>query len=132
MAIYTSKKAQPGANAFRAELEKIMPGYSWTVHHSSFSVYLEATGTQSSGSNRLSTLSVTRTEREGVVRYEVKSAGYGLRAKWLWKTTDGTLARALRGLQSHYQGVATTYRLHAEALAKGRISKGTGIPGENT
>lgn len=50
---------------FRAELEKIMPGYMWTVHrpskHLRFPPYvLVATGIQSSGSNRLSTLEVTR------------------------------------------------------------------------
>lgn len=92
---------------FRAELMKVMPGYSWTVHKSSSETYLNATGTQSSGFNRLSTLCVTRTAHNGVVKYEAKSSGFGLRARWLHNNTDGTLARSLRGLQDHYEHKAT-------------------------
>lgn len=110
---------------FREELSKIMPGYSWTVHRSSSDKRLQATGTQSSGSNRLSTLSVVRTELEdGGTFYEAKSAGYGLRAKWLLSNKDGTLARALRGLQDRYEAIANTHRSHAEALKQGRQTKG--------
>ena len=43
------------------------------------------------------------------------------RAPWLHENTDGTLARALRGLQDHYEGTAATYRSHAEAMKLGRI-----------
>lgn len=114
---------------FRAELTKIMPGYSWTVHKTPKGMtYLEATGTQSSGFNRLSTLVVIRRDKDGDVSFEAKSAGYGLRAKWLHTHTDGTLARALRGLQDHYEAVSNTYRSHAAALSKGR--KSTLIPQE--
>jgi len=110
-----------GSDAFRIELLKLMPGYSWTVHKSLFEDRIEATGTQSSGSNRLSTLSVIRTQgSDGVVRYEARSAGYGLRAPWLHTNADGTLARALRGLQDHYEHRAATYRSHAAALQQGR------------
>ncbi len=108
------------ANEFRAELVKIMPGYKWTVHQTKAAGFLSATGIQSSGFNRLSTLSVERRERDAAVSYEAKSAGYGLRAKWLHKNTDGTLARALRGLQDHYQAMAGTYQSHANALNAGR------------
>ncbi|RVQ09818.1 hypothetical protein [Sinorhizobium meliloti] len=112
-------------NEFRAELVKIMPGYSWTVHKTPKGMtYLSATGIQSSGSNRLSTLSVVRRERDGTVSYEAKSAGYGTRARWLHTNTDGTLARALRGLQDHYEAVANTYRSHASALKTGRQLEG--------
>ena len=42
---------------FRAELVKIMPGYAWTVNSSRCSeTMLVATGIQTSGLNRLSTL----------------------------------------------------------------------------
>jgi hypothetical protein len=116
----------PAAGAFRAELTKLMPGYAWTIHKSRIAGYIEATGSQSSGSNRLSTLSIVRTERDGRVEYEAKSAGYGLRAKWLHQHCDGTLARALRGLQDHYERTASTYRAHAEDLKAGRIAKATG------
>jgi hypothetical protein len=122
-----SAPAIRAAQDFRAELVKIMPGYAWTVHKSRSEGYLKATGTQSSGFNRLSTLSVVRTDHEGKVAYEVKSAGYGLRAKWLHEHTDGTLARALRGLQKHYEYQAVTYRVHAEALDHGRHVEASGV-----
>jgi hypothetical protein len=112
-------------NEFRAELKKIMPDYTWTVHKvPKFFVAhtLTATGTQSSGSNRLSTLEVTRIEKEGGVTYIAKSAGYGRRAHWLRTHTDNTLARALRGLQEQYKRTADTYRSHEKALEQGRIA----------
>jgi hypothetical protein len=115
-------KSEYGAKDFRAELVKIMPGYSWTVHQSSNAAFLKATGIQSSGSNRLSTLSVVRSERDGKVTYVSKSAGYGTRAKWLHTNIDGTLARSLRGLQDHYQAIANTYRSHAKALENARCA----------
>lgn len=102
---------------FRRELEKLMPGYKWTIHRGKRMV---ATGFTSSGSNRLSTLYVERRERNDAAEYEVKSAGYGLRAPWLETVTDGTLARAMRGLQDIYQWKANNYRAHAEALKIGR------------
>ena len=108
------------ANEFRKELVKIMPGYKWTIHTKA-SGYLSATGTQSSGFNRLSTLSVSRREQDGKIRYEAKSAGFGLRARWLHTNEDGTLARALRGLQDHYEAMANTYCSHAEYLKAGRV-----------
>lgn len=108
-------------NEFRKELEKLMPGYAWTVHRPTNSACLKATGTQSRGFNRLSTLRVERREQDGNIRYEAKSAGYGLRAKWLHQHNDGTLARALRGLQDHYEAAANTYRSHAENLKAGRL-----------
>lgn len=110
------------ANEYRKELAKLMPGYDWTVRRTKAVGYLSATGTQSSGFNRLSTLSVTRREQDGKIRYEAKSAGYGLRARWLHTNEDGTLARALRGLQDHYEAMADTYRSHAERLKAGRVA----------
>ena len=116
---------------FRAELVKIMPGYSWTVHKDHISkrlrdefpetpVVLTATGIQSSGSNRLSTLEVSRREDNGHVTYAAKSSGYGTRARWLHEHKDGTLARALRVLQDHYEAMASTYASHAGALKHAR------------
>lgn len=110
-------------NDFRAELTKIMPGYDWTVHKTPKGfTYLSATGIKSSGFNRLSTVSVTRREKDkdGVVTFEAKSAGYGTRAKWLHVYTDLTLARALRGLQDYYEYMANTYGGHARALQSAR------------
>lgn len=117
------------SNEFRAELVKIMPGYSWTVHKQpkyrnipQCDLPLIATGIQSSGSNRLSTLEITRRERDGEVTYTARSSGYGTRARWLHEYTDGTLARALRGLQNHYEAMASTYYSHAGSLRVGRIA----------
>ncbi|MGB3833776.1 MAG: hypothetical protein WA975_18145 [Mesorhizobium sp.] len=109
---------------FRAELVKIMPGYSWTVHRSSNDAYMEATGITTSGFNRLSTLRIVRAEEnDGSPVYEAKSAGFGTRAPWLHTNADGTLARALRGLQQHYQMMAATYAGHARALENARQPK---------
>lgn len=105
---------------FRAALIKIMPGYDWTVHRSMSEKVLQATGTQSSGFNRLSTLHITRTEKDGYFTYQAKSAGFGLRAPWLRSYTDGTLARALRGLEEIYRSEAKTFHSHAAHLASGR------------
>ncbi|MDU0705511.1 hypothetical protein Q8W75_04295 [Pseudomonas aeruginosa] len=111
---------------FRAELVKIMPGYNWTVHASrSSEKLLVATGIQSSGSNRISTLRVERRDDyagSGKPRYEVSSAGYGTRSPWLHTAQDKTLARALRSLQEHYEGNARKYSIHASDLQRGRIA----------
>ncbi len=108
------------SNGFRKELVRIMPGYTWTIHRSvdfvSDSSHLSATGIQSSGFNRLSTLKVIRRDRDGQVEYEVKSAGFGKNAPWLAERTNGTLARALRALQDHYETMAMNYSGHASAL----------------
>jgi hypothetical protein len=107
---------------FRDDLKKIMPGYSWTVHrHSKDSLHITATGTQSSGFNRTSTVEVIQSTISGNVSYTVKTAGYGKRAPtWLDKNTDTTLARAFRGLQDHYERKAGVYNSHAASLRKGR------------
>jgi len=110
---------------FRAELTKIMPGYSWTVHKSSSDAILQATGTKSSGFNRLSTLEVERRNNFGGrgPLYTARSAGFGLRAPFLAQNEDRTLARALRGLQSHYEQKAASYAAHASALQSARPAK---------
>jgi len=105
---------------FRAELGKIMPGYKWTVHRSLAAFFMEATGIKSAGLNRISTLRVCRIEEAGTVEYEVKSAGFGCHSPWLHENTDGTLARALRGLQDHYETMANEYSSHAHHLQSSR------------
>lgn len=108
-------------SVFRAALEKLMPGYSWTVHRApKDATKLVATGTQASGFNRLSTLEVSYTSNDHGDWFDVRSSGYGLRAPWLGKAGDKTLARALRGLQDYYQRTAATYHGHARALEIGR------------
>jgi len=116
-----AKKKEMNSTGFRAELQKIMPGYKWTVHKSyNPTGYLSATGIQSSGFNRLSTLLVNRRVEGGEAEYTVMSAGFGGNAPWLSEHSDGTLARALRGLQDYYEAMASTYRVHAIDLQNGR------------
>lgn len=116
------------SSVFRKELVKIMPGYKWTVHQaSSPEEYIEATGIKSAGFNRTSTLSVTRKGHsrfgQQEAEYTVRSAGFGLKARWLSEKTDGTLARALRELQSYYEYTAQEYSSGARALEAARKEK---------
>lgn len=107
---------------FRKELLKIMPGYSWTVHNTSNPERLTATGTQSSGFNRLSTLQVTRTDKGGGPWYAARSAPHGTKSPWAAEIGNVTLARALRDLQTHYQRKAANFRALAEGLETGRAA----------
>lgn len=126
-----SETSTYSANDFREALKKIMPGYLWTVHKVPKGMtYLDATGTQSSGFNRLSTLYVIRRERDGVITFEAKSSGYGTKAKWLHTHTDGSLARALRGLQDHYEYMANLYRGHAMDLKSARLPNAESTPSQ--
>jgi hypothetical protein len=109
------------ATYFRKALVKIMPGYNWTVHKAAKDAKkLTATGIQSSGFNRLSTLEVTYAPDDKGNWFKVRSAGFGRRAPWLYENGDATLARALRGLQDYYRHMEGLYRGHAEALLIGR------------
>ena len=105
---------------FKQELQKIMPGYKWSVHRVIVPGELVATGTQSSGFNRLSTLCVERRDRDGVITYLAKSSGYGAKSPWLASATGGTLAQSLRALQDEYEHMASTYLSHASALKNAR------------
>jgi len=111
---------------FRKELHKIMPGYKWTISRDEFILQnrhsrFEATGIQSAGFSRISTLKVIYTELEYGEEYEVKSSGFGKNSGWLHSCKNGTLKRALRDLQNHYDTWARAYKSHAEALQAGRI-----------
>ncbi|WP_341896401.1 hypothetical protein [Sphingobium sp. YR657] len=109
------------ATYFRKALVKIMPGYDWTVHRARKGVTtIVATGIQTSGLNRLSTLEVTYAPDDKGDWFRARSAGYGRRAPWLYENGDATLARALRGLQDYYRHTEGIYRGHAAALEAGR------------
>jgi len=111
---------------FRTELKKIMPGYKWTVHKSSDPEYfLDATGIMTSGLNRTSTLQVIKRKMRATnnFEYEVMSSGFGLKARWLAKAKNNTLATALRDLQDHYVGNANRYIGHANDLKSAREKK---------
>lgn len=114
------------SKVFRAALAKLMPGYRWTVHRASKgATKLVATGTQTSGFNRLSTLEVTYSSSDKGDWFTARSAGFGLRAPWLHENGDATLARAIRGLQDFYRSKAAVYAGHERAIANGR-SAGNG------
>lgn len=109
------------ATYFRKALVKIMPGYEWTVHRvPKGTTKIVATGIQTSGFNRLSTLEVTYAPDDKGDWFKARSAGYGRRAPWLYENGDTTLARALRGLQDYYRHMEGIYRGHACALEAGR------------
>jgi hypothetical protein len=109
------------ADVFRAELTKILPGYSWTVHRAAKdATRLSATGIQSNGFNRLSTLIVNRSTKYGSPWYEAKSAGYGTRAPFRGEVGDTTLARALRCLQDLYEAKSNTFGSLARTLKNAR------------
>lgn len=108
----------------RKALLKIMPGYAWTVHIPTWrDDILTATGVQTSGFNRTSTLVVEVHKRGDDIEYAVKSSGFGLRAPWLCAATGRTLAQALRSLQNDYEGKASNYAAHARSLQAGRARK---------
>ncbi|WP_319764434.1 hypothetical protein [Maridesulfovibrio sp.] len=116
------------STAFRKELVKIMPGYKWTVHRAENpKEYITATGIKTAGFNRTSTLEVVRREHTRFgkpgIEYTVRSAGFGLKARWLAEKTDGTLARALRELQSYYEYTAQEYSSGASDLESARKVK---------
>ena len=121
------KKEENITKKFRDDLKKIMPGYKWTVLKSPFlrddeeyDHFVQATGIQTAGFNRLSTLQVTRRKRNGEIEYEAKSSGFGKRAIWLATYSAPTIARALRELQTHYENVASNYAHHASSMRAGR------------
>jgi len=110
------------AHKFRKDLMRIMPGYNWTVHRGTADPWkVVATGTQSSGFNRTSTLQVIwETDSRGNATYRAMSADYGAKSPWMKEHTDTTLALALRGLQLAYEHEAQKFRNCAMALQAGR------------
>ena len=79
-----------------------------------------AEGIQSSGFNRLFTLYVKRTERDGEIEYDVRSSGYGAKTPWLSDYQGPTLKQALRGLQDYYEKTASTHSMHAVTIQSAR------------
>jgi len=105
---------------FRKEIVKIMPGYRWTVHQQVVDTRLVATGIQSSGFNRCSTIEIERKENGDTVFYKARAAGYGAKSPWIAEAGDVTLARALRLLQNHCTRQASIYKGMANALEAAR------------
>ena len=118
---------------FRAELKKIMPGYKWAVKRPldkecTWLEWLEATGIQSAGFNRMSTLEIIRrtaTQRDGsaTINYDAKLFGSGMRGPARASAKNITLARTLRGLQECCEAMRAEYTACARALEIGRDKK---------
>jgi len=111
---------------FRKELIKIMPNYKWTVHRALTDPpkHLTATGTQSSGFNRMSTLDIiVKDDGDDRLEYESRSSGFGKNIPWLLSCKDSTLTRSLRGLQDDLEWRGRDYLCQAGNLQKGRKQK---------
>lgn len=109
------------SKAFREQLKKLLPGYDWTVHQSRNSRYMTATGIQTSGFNRLSTLKVEREQKGNEELWcKVSGYGYGLRSPKMGTGTGSTLAQAMRSLQDYYESTAGKYRGLANSMAQAR------------
>ena len=106
---------------FRKELLKTMPGYSWAIHKSyDPRNYLYATGTQSSGFNRTSTMYVLVRRNHDEIEYETEISGYGTRAVREEPSKGPTLSIAFRGLQDYLGKRAAHYEHLHTSLVHGR------------
>lgn len=108
---------------FRAEVTKIMPGYAWTVKrpYDKDCSLMSATGIQSAGFNRMSTLLVERrVDDDKTVTYKVYISGYGTRSNWVTWDKGRTLARALRSLQEQCSASMRMYNACVGAMLLGR------------
>ena len=123
-------------NEFRAELQKIMPGYQWTVKrpYTDGQKWFTATGIQSAVFNRTSTLEVTRRVEQQTedttaptVNYEVRLFGSGMRGPSRSSATGATLAKALRYTQDHCEAMAGEYAGCLNAMRVGRANPSEGV-----
>lgn len=115
------------AAQLRAELQRRMPGYRWTVHRpDADGRRIDATGTQSAGSNRLSTLTVIRRLKPfgggDYPCYEAAIYGPGTRGVAEFVCVATTLARSLRFVQDRAEAQARHWCGIAARLAEGRIA----------
>ena len=125
------KETNSAEKAFRAELQKVMPGYKWTIKKNygirtlhDGTLIFDAVGTISSGFNRISTLYVERREKDGIKQYSARSSGTGLNAgcltDWFHYTS---LCGVLRRLQEHYSHLACRYSAAESYLREARIPR---------
>lgn len=112
---------------FRDELNRLMPGYKWTVKQQRGTGWMDAEGTQSRGFIRTSTLRVKRIEYAGktkgnakTVRYDVYISGVGKKAPCFEKNSGETLAQALRNLQDVLELQARDYTSFAKTIQAAR------------
>lgn len=117
-----SAATQSAEKDFRDEVRKLLPGYRWVIRRrSSLAVHLEAVGAMSSGSNRLSTLTITRLDATDGPIYSAASSRGRVNARDEFRATRyRTLPQAVRALQSHYEYMAQHYAALADHIATGR------------
>ena len=108
---------------FREELNKLLPGYKWTVRKpwpKNDFIYLESEGIQSSGFNRTSTITVTRREQSNGPWYKSKYFDFGRRGPSLDEGNGETLARCIRSLQHACEHRASKYASAAATIQSAR------------
>ncbi len=106
------------ADDFRKELNKVLPGYKWTISkHTGNGQHLTATGIQSSGFNRVSTIEIYRESKDGYGFYSAKIWGYGRRSPLVAETGEfGSLKRALRLLQEYCEHRSSVFKSAANYI----------------
>lgn len=95
-------------SSLRDDLLKLMPGFKWTAHRddSGDGSWIEATGIQTSGFNRICTVRVAVRDLNW---FEAKIAGFGARAKFVKTGCGKTLSRAFLLLQDGLKWEADMY-----------------------
>lgn len=106
--------------ALRTDLRRLLPGYRWTIARGQpDQQWLEATGTISRGYNRVSTMRVNVKDVPDIGPwFEVSSSGHTGRGG---NCAGRTLARAVRGLQQHYEAMAREYAALADHIIRSRV-----------
>ena len=105
---------------FRNELKKLLPGYNWTVHKGTSSEF-QASGIQSAGFNRLSTIEVNRFKT--TAWYKTFGYGYGTRVNSLGTSSGATLAQAIRSLQEGLENMGSKLLGLAGSIEAARKTK---------
>lgn len=118
--------SKAGSADFRKWLRKVLPGYNWTVHKSKFpdlQTAIHATGVQTSGFNRTSTIEVVM-KKQGQW-FEAYISGYGKHSTVLGEGFGRTVAQAFRALQSNLETKAQIYAVQAGTVQAARLSPNT-------
>lgn len=111
-------------SSFRDDLKNVLPGYNWTVHKPHMvTETLVATGIQSSGFNRLSTIEV-QSNKEGNW-FKAKISGFGTKSPWTCECLGKTLKQVIRNLQEYLEHQERFYGSLAESVKNARINTNT-------
>jgi len=117
------KNQKPARTVFREELQKIMPGFKWTIKKHGYTDddrYMEAFARLSQGFNRMCTIKATRTTGNAGTYYEVTIWGHGTHGERLASMNGLSLAQAFRRVQDVCLNYSGTYAAAASYLKSGR------------